>query len=102
MGDIGQDRDIPEGHRPDSRSRRIGLSAADGDPQLADALDRMEMRFGNLMSQINLIFNVMIRFMKDGNVAQFRAAKAAMLELSLSLRAAHEIAVGHLRGLPIP
>ena len=95
MGDIGQDRDRPEG-------QRIGRSAADGDPQLAEALDRMEMRFGNLMSQITLIFNVMIRFMKDGNVAQFRAAKAAMLELSLSLRAAHEIAVDHLRGLPIP
>ena len=100
MGDIGQDRDRPEGHRPESL--RIGRSAADGDPQLADALDRMEMRFGNLMSQITLIFNVMIRFMKDGNVAQFRAAKAAMLEMSLSLREAHEVAVEHLRSLPIP
>ncbi len=40
--------------------------------------------------------------MKDGNVAQFRAAKAAMLEMSLSLRGAHEVAVEHLRSLPIP
>ena len=93
MGDIGQDR--PEGSR-------IGRSAADGDIPLLEALARMEMRFGNLMTQLTLIFNVMIRFMKDGNVAQYRAAKDAMLELSLSLRAAHEIAVSHLRGLPIP
>ena len=93
MGDIGQDRPI---------GPRVRRSAADGDPQLADALDRMEVRFGNLMSQITLIFNVMLRFMKDGDVAQFRAAKAALSELSLSLRTAHTIAVDHLRGLPIP
>ena len=91
MGSIGQVG--PVGPR---------MSAAEGDPQLATALTQMELRFGNLMSQITLIFNVMLRFMKDGNVAQFRAAKAAMLELSLSLRAAHEIAVEHLRSLPIP
>ena len=91
MGSIGQVG--PVGPR---------MSAAEGDPQLATALTQMELRFVNLMGQITLIFNVMIRFMKDGNVAQFRAAKAAMLELSLSLRAAHEIAVEHLRSLPIP
>ena len=91
MGSIGQVG--PVGPR---------MSAAEGDPQLATALTQMELRFGNLMSQITLIFNVMLRFMKGGNVAQFRAAKAAMLELSLSLRAAHEIAVEHLRSLPIP
>ena len=92
MGDIGQDGPV---------GPRTG-SVTENDLPLLEALVRMEMRFGNLMSQITLIFNVMLRFMKDGNVAQFRAAKAAMLELSLSLRAAHEIAVGHLRGLPIP
>ncbi len=80
----------------------FSMSAAEGDPQLATALDQMDLRFGNLMSQIKLIFNVMLRFMKDGNVAQFRAAKAAMLEMSLSLRGAHEVAVEHLRSLPIP
>ncbi len=91
MGSIGQ---------AESTSQR--MSAADGDPQLALALIRMEQRFGNLMSQITLMFNVMLQFMKDGNVAQFRAAKAAMLEMSLSLRSAHEVAVGHLRELPYP
>ena len=77
-------------------------SAADGDPQLALAMVQMEQRFGNMMSQITLMFNVMLQFMRDGNVAQFRAAKAAMLEMSLSLRSAHEVAVEHLRSLPIP
>ena len=91
MGNIGQVGPID-----------LRMSAAEGDPQLAIALAQMELRFGNLMSQITLIFNVMLRFMKDGNVAQFRAAKAAMLEMSLSLRSAHEVAVEHLRSLPIP
>jgi hypothetical protein len=91
MGSIGQ---------VESTSQR--MSAADNDPQLALALTQMELRFGNLMSQITLMFNVMLRFMKDGNVAQFRAAKAAMLEMSLSLRSAHEVAVEHLRNLPYP
>ena len=77
-------------------------SAADGDPQLALAMVHMEQRFGNMMSQITLMFNVMLQFMRDGNVAQFRAAKAAMLEMSLSLVSAHEVAVGHLRELPYP
>ncbi len=77
-------------------------SAADGDPQLALAMVQMEQRFGNMMSQITLMFNVMLQFMRDGNVAQFRAAKAAMLEMSLSLVSAHEVAVRHLRELPYP
>ncbi len=55
----------------------LSMSAAAGDAQLALALDQMGLGFGNLMSQITLMFNVMLRFMKDGNVAQFRAAKAA-------------------------
>ena len=80
----------------------FSMNAAAGDPQIATALDQMELRFGTLMSQIKLIFNLMLRFMKDGNVAQFRAAKAAMLEMSLSLREAHEVAVEHLRSIPIP
>ncbi len=77
-------------------------SAADGDPQLALAMVQMEQRFGNMMSQITLMFNVMLQFMRDGNVAQFRAAKAAMLEMSLSLVSAHEVAARHLRELPYP
>ncbi len=77
-------------------------SAADGDPQLALAMVQMEQRFGNMMSQISLMFNVMLQFMRDGNVAQFRAAKAAMLEMSLSLVSAHEVAARHLRELPYP
>ncbi len=80
----------------------LRMSAAEGDPQLALALGQMELRFGNLMSQITLMFDVMLRFMHDGNVAQFRAAKTAMMEMSLSLRSAHEKAVEHLRSLPIP
>ena len=91
MGSVGQSGPLD-----------FSMSAAAGDPQLATALTQMESRFGNLMSQITLIFNVMLRFMKDGNVAQFRAAKAAMLEMSLSLREAHEVAVEHLRSIPIP
>ncbi len=34
----------------------FSMSAAEGDPQLATALDQMDLRFGNLMSQIKLIF----------------------------------------------
>ena len=78
------------------------MSLIQNDPQLALALVQMELRFGNLMSQMTLIFNTMLRFMKDGNVWQFRAAKAALWEMSQSLRAAHDVAVGHLRSLPIP
>jgi hypothetical protein len=78
------------------------MSAAGDDPQLALALVRMELRFGNLMSQITLMFTAMVRFMKDGNVRQFRAAKLALKEMSESLRLAHETAANHLRNFPIP
>jgi hypothetical protein len=62
----------------------------------------MELRFGNLMSQITLMFTAMVRFMKDGNVRQYRAAKLALKEMSESLRLAHETAANHLRNFPIP
>ena len=78
------------------------MSVTDNDPQLALALVRMELRFGNMMSQISLVFNAMLRFMKDGNVRQFRAAKAAMREMSESLRSTLETAAGSLRSIPVP
>ena len=77
-------------------------AAADSDPQLALALVRMELRFGNMMSQFSIAFNAMLRFMKNGNVRQFRAAKAAMREMSESLRLTLETAAGSLRSIPVP
>ena len=78
------------------------MSVTQNDPQLVLALIWMELRFGQMISQITLVFNAMIRFMKDGNVGQFRAAKVAMREMSQSLRLALETATGHLRSLPVP
>ena len=78
------------------------MSVTDNDPQLALALVRMELRFGNMMSQFSIAFNAMLRFMKDGNVRQFRAAKAAMREMSESLRLTLETATGSLHSIPVP
>ena len=78
------------------------MSVTKNDPQLLLALIRMELRFGQMMSQITLVFNAMIQFMKDGNVGQFRAAKDAMGEMSQSLRLALEAAASHLRSIPVP
>jgi hypothetical protein len=44
----------------------------------------------------------MLRFMKHGNVRQWRAAKAAMREMSQSLTLALETSTRHLRSLPVP
>ena len=78
------------------------MSVTKNDPQLLLALIRMELRFGQLMSQITLVFNAMIRFMKDGNVGQFRAAKIAMKEMSEILRLALETSSRQLRSIPVP
>ena len=78
------------------------MSVTQNDPQLVLALIRMELRFGQMMNQITLVFNAMLRFMKDGNVGQFRAAKEAMREMSQTLRLALETATVHLRSLPVP
>ena len=77
-------------------------AAADNDPQLALALVRMELRFGNLMSQFSIAFNAMLRYMKNGNVRQYRAASAAMREMSESLNQIIATAARSLRSIPIP
>ena len=78
------------------------MSVTENDPQLALALVRMELRFGQMINQITLVFNAMLRFMKDGNVRQFRAAKAAMWEMSQSLRLTLETAASRLCSVPVP
>ena len=78
------------------------MSVTKNDPQLLLALIKMELRFGQMMSQITLVFNAMIRFMKDGNVGQFRAAKIAMKEMSEILRLALETSSRQLRSIPVP
>ena len=78
------------------------MSVTQNDPELLMSLIRMEARFEQLITQIKLIFNALIRFMKDGNVRQFRAAKVGMREYSETLRLALETATGHLRSLPVP
>ncbi len=77
-------------------------AAADSDPQLALALVRMELRFGNMMSQFSIAFNALLRYMKNGNVRQYRAASAAMREMSESLNQIIATAARNLRSIPIP
>ena len=74
----------------------------DNDPQLALALVRMEFRFSQLINQITLVFNAMLRFMKHGNIPQWRAAKEAMRTLSQALTLALQTSSSQLRNLPIP
>jgi hypothetical protein len=78
------------------------MSVVESDPQLSLALVQMELRFSVMINQITLVFNAMLRAMKDGNVRQFRAAKVAMKEMSQSLRLTLETAASHLRSLPVP
>ncbi len=78
------------------------MSVLDNEPELALALVRMEFRFSQMISQITLVFNAMVRFMKHGNVAQWRAAKAAMQDMSRSLTTVLDTATSHLRSLPVP
>ena len=77
-------------------------AAADGDPILALALVRMELRFGNLMNQFSIAFNALLRYMKNGNVRQFRAAKVAMREMSESLNRTIATTARSIRSIPIP
>jgi hypothetical protein len=62
----------------------------------------MELRFSQMKNQITLVFNAMLRFMKHGNVGQWRAAKVAMQEMSKSLTLVLEAAASHLCSLPVP
>ena len=78
------------------------MSVLDNEPQLALALVRMEFRFSQMINQITLVFNAMVRFMKHGNVAQWRAAKTAMQDMSRSLTTVLDTATAHLRSLPVP
>ena len=78
------------------------MSVLDNEPELALALVRMEFRFSQMISQITLVFNAMVRFMKHGNVAQWRAAKTAMQDMSRSLTTVLNTATAHLRSLPVP
>jgi hypothetical protein len=78
------------------------MSVLDNEPELALALVRMEFRFSQMISQITLVFNAMVRFMKHGNVAQWRAAKTAMQDMSRSLTTVLDTATAHLRSLPVP
>ena len=78
------------------------MSVADNEPQLALALIRMELRFSQMINQITLVFNAMMRFMKHGNVRQWRAAKTAMQDMSRSLTSVLETGTRHLRSLPVP
>ena len=78
------------------------MSVLDNEPELALALVRMEFRFSQMISQITLVFNAMVRFMKHGNVAQWRAAKTAMQDMSRSLTTVLNTATAQLRSLPIP
>ena len=78
------------------------MSVLDNEQELALALVRMEFRFSQMISQITLVFNAMVRFMKHGNVAQWRAAKTAMQDMSRSLTTVLDTATAHLRSLPVP
>ena len=78
------------------------VCVTDNDPQLALALVRMEFRFSQLINQITLVFNCMLRFMKHGNIPQWRAAKEAMRALSQALTLALQTSSSHLRNLPVP
>ena len=78
------------------------MSVADNEPQLALALIRMELRFSQMINQITLVFNAMMRFMKHGNVRQWRAAKTAMQDMSRSLTSVLETGTRHHRSLPVP
>ena len=78
------------------------VSVTDNDPQLALALIRMEFRFSQLINQITLVFNAMMRFMKHGNIAQWRAAKEAMRTMSQALTLALQTSTSQLRSLPVP
>ena len=77
-------------------------AALDRNPQLELALARMELRFGNLMSQFSIIFDAMIRYMKDGNIRQYRAASDALRAMSDSLNLALATASQSLRDIPLP
>ncbi len=85
-----------------SRIKDQRMSVTQQEPQLALALIRMELRFSQMINQITLVFNAMLRFMKHGNIGQWRAAKVAMKEMSRSLTLVLETAASHLRGLPVP
>ena len=78
------------------------MSVTQQTPELLLALVRMELRFSQMMNQITLVFNAMLRFMKHGNVGQWRAAKVAMREMSHSLALVLETATSNLRSLPVP
>ena len=77
-------------------------AALDRNPQLELALARMELRFGNLMSQFSIVFNAMLRYMKDGNIRQYRAASAALRAMSDSLNQVLATASHSLRDIPLP
>jgi hypothetical protein len=85
-----------------ARPADLIVSVIDNDPQLALALVRMEFRFSQLINQITLVFNAMLRFMKHGNIPQWRAAKEAMRTLSQALTLALQTSSSQLRNLPIP
>ena len=71
-------------------------------PILELALTQMELRFGNLMSQFSIVFNAMLRYMKDGNIRQYRAASATLREMSDSLNQVLATASRSLRDIPLP
>ena len=85
-----------------SRIKNQRMSVVEHDPKLALALIRMELRFSQMINQITLVFNAMMRFMKHGNTGQWRAAKTAMQDMSRSLLSVLDTATSHLRALPVP
>ncbi len=71
-------------------------------PILELALTQMELRFGNLMSQFKVVFAAMIRYMKGGNIRQYRATIAALRAMSDSLYQVLGTASRSLRDIPLP
>ena len=71
-------------------------------PLLELALTQMELRFGNLLSQFKIVFSAMIRYMKNGNLRQYRATMDAMRAMSDSLFQVLGTASRSLRAIPLP
>ncbi len=89
--------------RLETNSFKMSFAAAlIRNPLLELALTQMELRFGNLLSQFRVVFSAMIRYMKNGNIRQYRATIDAMRAMSDSLYQVLGTASRSLRDIPLP
>ncbi len=89
--------------RLETNSFKMSFAAAlTRNPLLELALTQMELRFGNLLSQFKIVFSAMIRYMKNGNLRQYRATMDAMRAMSDSLFQVLGTASRSLRAIPLP